>query len=142
MKQPVKTDVELMHAILEDAFWNIGYHEHELMQASKQHAAATALLVRCNCTYTLEEAKKFYDDECNQDDDGLDEADDFLKYHIGELAMSGRYHEHELKHAHQKLAAARIMCERGKYTELSLADIRKEAVERLKEAFKRNQSHG
>ena len=112
--------------------WNIGYHEQELIKEGKKRASAVALMARCNCEFTLEEARKFYSDECNESEDELTTGDELLKFYIGQLGSGGEHHEWQLRKAHEQFATAKIIIERGKYTEISFDEIQAEVNERLK----------
>jgi hypothetical protein len=128
-KKIIETDIDLMRAYLHDVLWNFRYHERELIKGGKRRAAAVALLARCNCNFTVEEAKEFYE-ECNTDDDELTDGDELLKFQIGSMA-DNHYHEEELRKASEQFTAAKIMIERGRYTEISIDEIYAEVEERL-----------
>lgn len=131
-KREIKTDVDLIRVIIEEAMWNVGYHEQALLKAAKKRAAAQALLARCDCDFTVEEAAEFYEDEDTHEDE-LKSVEDYLKYNIGWLASGTGHHQYELESAYEILEVGKILLARGKFseTEVSLAEIKAIVDERL-----------
>ena len=133
MKQPdtFENEIDFLRGLLTDVFWDIEWHEQELIKERKKRGIAAALLARFDCDFTLKEAREFYN-EYGDDEDELEKPDDVLKCWLGGMGM-GDYHETSLQAAHAKLGALEALLKRVKFPEISIDDCRDAALKQLAE---------
>src|ERR1700682_646433 len=107
-----KDDVEFVREVVRKAFWDIYYHERELVKTYRTVANASAMLVRGNYNFSVEDALNKYD----ENDETAETSEEWVKQIVGSAAHSIKYHEQGMSEGHSALAVAKIMIERGKYT--------------------------
>lgn len=125
----VNDDVGLMREMARKAIWDILYHEKKMRNTHRNVGFATAVLVRCGCGFSLEDARELYRDD--EQEEKLTNPDDWIKLKVGSEVDSLAYHETSIAVGHKNLAVIKIMIARGKYTEIDLEKIKKEQEERL-----------
>ena len=128
MRTKATDPIGYVRAHVEDAFWQVGYHEMELVKARRQLALAQELIERGSFNIDVEPAE----DRNDLDDRNFENVDQYAQAILDDAEGSVRHHEEELRAAHNDLALAKIMLGRGNYTEINLDDVQKATAERLK----------
>jgi len=128
-------DVEAMQEIVRKAFWQVHYHERALHTAHKSLAQIKSFFVRCNITVTDYQIKKFKE---SYDEDDLHDGNVTPEL-IGAALLESRldsiqWHEVELKKAHEELASAKALMNRGNFTKAEV-DFEKIDNEQRKRAY-------
>lgn len=109
-----------------DAVWTVVYHEKSLMHAPTKRSVAKALLLRCDCDFSLADALDYYD-ECEGDMANAEGIEGHIKYIIGDLMDDMRYQEDELTKANKMLAIVAALIKRGGYDDIDMAAMREDA---------------
>jgi len=124
------TDIDLMRKCFRDAFWNVAYHEHQLIAAHKHLAVVRGLKTRCNYTFSDEDALRVYDELGDDSDGEISSTNEYIQYLVGSALQSVEYHETALQRGHSEVAPAKALLLRCNFTEAEIAEIAVEEIER------------
>lgn len=127
-KQPPTDPIAFVRKVASDPFWQIAYHEEKLTTAHSKLRLAKELVERCGFDLDAERA--------DEDEDGeaiCENVTQFALSILDEAEHSVEWHEEGLAQAHRNAAFAKIMLERGNYTEIDIEQIRLEQEQRAKE---------
>jgi len=121
------SECELMHRVVEAAYWKIAYHEKELGRAHKFLAVAHGLVQRTGLEVTEREAQDAHNE--NEDETDCETPLELLAYTLGSAMNSIAYHEAGLREAHNHLAQAKALALRAAI-EVPFEEIEAEARKR------------
>ena len=128
MKDEPTDPISFVRKIVSDAMWGIDYHGEQLAIARKNLRFCEELIRRGD--FDTEATRTDADDEDNED---FENVTQFALSLFDDCQSSVKWHEKNLVNAHNGFAMARIMLERGNYTEIDLDQVRAEHERRRAE---------
>jgi hypothetical protein len=123
-------DIDLARKTIQDAFWEVFYHEEKLQQAHHKLGMVTALLARTGLNLDMQKALAIYEDD--EEGEDLPTFEAFATHLLGSALSSIEYHEGDLADGHRQVAAAKALILRaGLGGEISFAEAEADAKKRL-----------
>ena len=125
----------LARKLIEQAYWNVFYHEERLAVEHRKLGLVQSLIIRTGVPVNMERARNVFDDD--EEGQELISSEDVALHTLG-AAMNGVcYHEDELRDAYRALAKTKALLIRAGMEDVAPFDKAEEAArERLAKSRK------
>jgi hypothetical protein len=134
-KPEINDTIAFIREVAAHPLWEVSYHEEMLPLAYKKLRFAKEMIERGG--FDLDGARAEVTGEDEDANENFENVEQFVLSIYDDAADAVDYHEKSLALAHNHLACAKIMLERGNYTEIDFDEVIKEQEEKREKRKKK-----